>query len=328
MKSKILVVEDEWVVADRICKKLKELNYTVFAPASTGADAIKKIEEERPDLILMDIILEGKEDGIETAARIEARFGIPLIYLTAHTEQRLMERAKLTKPFSYLVKPFTDAELQCNIEIALHKHGIEKTLEEGRNRLKRALKDTINTFSEVIALKAPFAPGHHKRVAKLAAAIAGELCLTDEKMSGLELTAAVYDVGLVSLPAEILQSIEQLKDIRLALYQAYPTTGHDIIKKIEFYWPIANIILQHREHYDGSGFPLGIRGKDILIEARILAVADAVEYMTTDWSYRNALTKEQALEQLSAHSGSRYDPKVVAACLKLFREKGFQLKGG
>ena len=321
--KKILVVEDEWVIADALCKSLEKLSYTVFAPVSSGAEALKQIEAEKPDLVLMDIVLQGEMDGIETARQIKARASIPIIYLTAYTEQHFIERAKLTNPFSYLVKPVKESELQCNIEIALHKHKIETTLEGCCKKLKRELKGTINALSETIEVKTLFPPGYHKRVAELAAAIAKELGMTEDKVQGLELAAAVYDIGLVNLPTEFLRDIGKLRDAGLALYQTYPVIGHDIIKKIAFHWPIAEIILQHRECYDGSGFPLKIQGKDILIEARILAVANAIEYMTSLRSYRDALTIEQALKEIAEQSGARFDPGVVDACLRVFREKGF-----
>jgi HD-GYP domain-containing protein (c-di-GMP phosphodiesterase class II) len=113
----------------------------------------------------------------------------------------------------------------------------------------------------------------------------------------------------------------------LTLYQGYPQAGHDILKKIEFPWPITEIILQHRECFDGSGFPHGIREEDILIEARILAVATALKDLTTHKSFRNAFPLNEALEKISSHSGSKYDPEVVEACLRLFREKGYTMEG-
>ena len=116
MKSeKIMVVEDEWVVADQLCSNLKNLGYEVCSTASTGDDAVRKVETERPDLILMDIVLKGKMDGIEAAKRIVSQFNIPVIYLTAYTKREYIERAKQTMPFGYLVKPFTEQELYSNI---------------------------------------------------------------------------------------------------------------------------------------------------------------------------------------------------------------------
>jgi HD-GYP domain-containing protein (c-di-GMP phosphodiesterase class II) len=151
--------------------------------------------------------------------------------------------------------------------------------------------------------------------------------LSDFQVQGIELAAAVYDIGLMTIPIEFLQDNERLDGIKLTLYQGYPQTGHDALKKIEFPWPIAEIILQHRECFDGSGFPRGIKGEDIIVEARILAVATALEDLTTHRSYRNAFPLNEALEEISSHSGSRYDPAVVAACLRLFKEKGYKMGG-
>jgi putative two-component system response regulator len=121
--------------------------------------------------------------------------------------------------------------------------------------------------------------------------------------------------------------VERLAGINLTIYQSYPEAAYDTLKKIECIWPIADITIQHRECYDGSGFPWGIKGEEILIEARVLSVAVGIEDLTTHRSYRNAFSWDQALESLSSHSGSRYDPRAVAACLMLFNEKGDKMEG-
>ncbi|MCX5913266.1 MAG: HD domain-containing protein, partial [Deltaproteobacteria bacterium] len=153
----------------------------------------------------------------------------------------------------------------------------EAALQEIHATLERNLKGAINVISETIERKGPYPPGHHRRVASLASAIAREMGLTDFQMQGIELAAAVYDIGLMDIPVEFLQDTNHLEGIKRDLFQGYPQTGHDTLKKIEFPWPIVEIILQHRECFDGSGFPHGLKGADILIEARILAVADAIE---------------------------------------------------
>jgi HD-GYP domain-containing protein (c-di-GMP phosphodiesterase class II) len=151
--------------------------------------------------------------------------------------------------------------------------------------------------------------------------------MTDFQVQGIELAAAVYDIGLIDIPRELLQDSERLEGLKLTMYQGYPQAGHDAMKKIEFPWPIADIILQHRECFDGTGFPRRIKGEEILVEARILAVADALEDLTSHRGYRKAFPLSEALEEISSHSGIEYNPKVVAACLKLFKEKGVKLEG-
>ena len=173
--EKILVVEDEWVVADQICSNLRAFGYTVSSTASTGEEAIRQVEADRPDLILMDIVLEGEMDGIESADRITLRFDIPVIYLTAYAKSEYIERAKHTKPFGYLVKPFTEHELHSNIEMALHKHMIDKEIKDYLDRLTRYYSGTMKAFSEAIELRGPYTPGHHQRVAEFAHAIAKKM---------------------------------------------------------------------------------------------------------------------------------------------------------
>jgi putative two-component system response regulator len=283
------------------------------------------VEEERPDLILMDIVLKGKMDGIEAAKQVALQSDIPIIYLTAYTKPEYIERAKQTKPFGYLVKPFREHELYSNIEMALHKHRADKAIKDYLERLVECFKGTIGAVSGAIELRGPYAPGHHRKVAELAQGIAKVIKLPDFSVEGLRMAAFVYDSGLLNMPVSIIQDSGRLTGLMLTLYREYPQYSYDILEAVDFPWPVANIVLQHRECFDGSGFPRGIKGADILIEARILAVAHALEDLTSHRAFRNAFPLEQALDEIRAHRGSQYDPDVVDACLRLFRDKGFQL---
>jgi len=325
--DKIMVVEDEWVVADQLCRNLKDLGYTVGSTACTGNEAIKKAEADSPDLILMDIVLKGKMDGIEAADRINSQFNIPVLYLTAYTNQEYIERAKQTNPFGYLVKPHNQKELHANIEMALHKHQVDKAIRDNMDRLTRCYTGTIKAFSGAIESRGPYTAGHHQRVAEFAHAIAREIGLPAFSVEGLWLAAHVYDIGLANMPTEILQGAGRLTGHSLTLYRNYPQLSYDILKEVNFPWPVADVALQHRECFDGSGFPRGIKGKDILIEARILTVAHALEDLTSHRAFRNAFPLKQALDEIRAHRGFQYDPDVVDACLRLFNEKGYQVEG-
>ncbi len=325
--EKILVVEDEWVVADQLCRNLKELGYTVCSTASTGEEAIRKVEADSPDLILMDIVLKGKMNGIEAADRINSKFNIPILYLTAYTNQEYIERAKQTNPFGYLVKPYNEKELYANIEMALHKHRVDKEIKNYLEGLVMCYTGTMKAISGAIELRGPYAPGHHRRVAEFSDAIAREMGLPDPSVEGLFLAAYVYDIGLVNMPVSIIQDSGQLTGLSLTLYRDYPQMSCDILNEVHFPWPVAGIVLQHRECFDGSGFPRRIKGEDILIEARILAVAHALEDLTSHRVFRNAFPLKQALDEISAHRGSQYDPDVVDACLRLFNEKGYKTEG-
>jgi putative two-component system response regulator len=326
-KKKIMVVEDERIIALDLAEKLTDLGYEVVATAYSGEEAVAKIGEVHPDLVLMDIVLAGKMDGIQAAEKIKALFGTPVVYLTAYADDKTFGRAKITGPSGYILKPVAKKQLYVVIELALHKNVIELNLQKNHGRIYGSMKGLIEVIAETIELRGPYTAGHHERVSGLAVAIAREMGLTDLQVEGIELASAVYDIGTVNIPADILREGERLEGIALSLYQAYPGNTYDMLKKVEFLWPIADIVHQHRECYDGSGFPRGIKGEETLVEARILAVAAALDDLTTRRSFRNAFPLSEALEEISARSGSKYDPEVVAACLKLFRAKGFKMEG-
>ncbi len=209
--------------------------------------------------------------------------------------------------------------------MALHRHGMVLSLRKNHTRIYGSMKGMVKAIAETIELRGPYTEGHHERVARLSAALAREMGLTDFQMEAIELASSIYDIGMVNIPTEILRESGRLEGIELTMYQTYPEAAYDTLKKIECIWPLADIILQHRECFDGSGFPQGIKGEEILIEAKILAVAHALEDLTTNRSFRNAFPGNEALEELSTQTGSKYDPEVVAACLRLFREKGYSL---
>ena len=326
-KENILVVEDEWIIAKQICGNLKDFGYEVSPIASTAEEALRLAETEKPDLILMDIVLKGNMDGIDAVGQIALRFDIPIIYLTAYTNQEFLERAKHTKPFGYLVKPFNEQELYTNIEMALYKHKADKTLKDYLNRLTKCFKETIEAVSGAVELRGPWPLGHHRRVAELARAIAKEMNLADLWLDGLLLAAYVYDISFMNMPVDIIQDSGKLTGSKLNRYRNYPQLSYDILKEVDFPSPVKYIVLEHRECFDGSGFPQGLRGVEIVLEARILAVADAIEDLTCQRTFRNAFPLSEALEEVSSHSGSRYDPNVVTACLRLFNEKGYKMNG-
>jgi len=179
----------------------------------------------------------------------------------------------------------------------------------------------MKAFSGAIELRGPYAPGHHQRVEEFVHAIAKEMGLPDVSLDGLRLSAHVYDISFVNIPVDIIQDYGKVTGTKLTLYRQYPQLSYDIIKEVDFPWPVADIVLQHRECYDGSGFPHGLKGEDILIEARILAVADALEDLTSHRAFRNAFPLQQALDEIRAHRGSQYDPDVVDACLRAFNKE-------
>lgn len=325
-KKKILIVEDERLVAEDIKASARKLGFSVPAVVGSGEDAVKKTEELRPDLVLMDIVLDGDMDGIEAASVIRSRFDIPVVYLTAHADELTLERAKVTDPFGYLLKPFEERDLDVAIEVGLYKHRMEKTLKEKEEKIRRNLEETIKALALAVEMRDPFTSGHQKRVTNLACAIAQEIGLAQEEADGLRLAGLVHDVGKIQVPTEILIKPEHLSEAEFFMVKMHPQIGYDILKSIEFEYPVAQVVLQHHERMDGSGYPGGLTGSEILVGARILAVADVIEAMSSRRSHRPALGIPIALEEIAKYKGTLYDPEVVEACLRLFYEKNFSFE--
>ncbi|MEA2022622.1 MAG: HD-GYP domain-containing protein [Candidatus Caldatribacteriota bacterium] len=185
---------------------------------------------------------------------------------------------------------------------------------------------TIETMSKIIEVKDPYTAGHQQRVSQLATAIAKELNLSADKVEGIRIASLIHDIGKISVPTEILSKSTTLSDIEFSLIKVHAQTGYDILKSIEFPWPIARIVLQHHERINGTGYPNNLKDKEILPEAKIMAVADVVEAMSSHRPYRPALGIDAALEEISKNRGILYDSEVVDVCLKLFKQKGFNFK--
>jgi putative nucleotidyltransferase with HDIG domain len=322
--AKILVVEDERIVGEDIKFRLQKLGYSVPPIVRSGEEAIKKVKALSPDLVLMDIVLDGEMDGVEAATIIKSHYDIPVVYLTAYSDSKTLERAKITEPYGYVLKPFEDRDLHIIIDIGLHKHRMEKKLRETEETLRKTLNDTIRALSSAVELRDPYTAGHQKRVSDLSSAIASEIGLAPERIDCIRLAGLIHDVGKIRIPAEILSWPNQLSDIDFNLIKAHPQAGYEIMKTIHFPFPVARIVLQHHERIDGSGYPEGLKQDQILLEARILAVADVVEAIASHRPYRAALGITHALNEISKKSGFLFEPRVVQACLNLFGQKRFK----
>jgi len=581
-KARIIIVEDEAVGASRLKTRLENLGYTVSGHASSAQQALELIGSEPPDLVLMDMILQGEIDGIEAAGMIRSRWAIPVIFTAACMDKERLERAKPTHPFGYLIEPYQDRDIAVTIEMAIYvskvdweRREAEKALREseehyrqlvdispdgialtdrqgriaftspkiysifgiepgvsvigesvlkwihpehreiatdriqkliageiapstfeykllkhdgtpfwgellstalrnaqgefkglmslirditrrrradeelresqerfkrlaeataegifiheegrvidvnqsmarmlgyevsdligqnalsvctapesrdhvlqhirsgsdqsceavavrkdgsrfpvefaGRNlkskdkilrvvvlrdiserkrteeelkqtleSLRRAVGTTIQVMVSAVEARDPYTAGHQMRAADLSRAIAVEMGLPQEKIDGMRMAGSIHDIGKLSIPAEILSKPTRLAEIEFSLIKEHPRRGYEMLKDVESPWPLAEIVYQHHERMDGSGYPRNLRGEDILMEARILAVADVVEAMASHRPYRPAIGIDAALEEIEKHRGILYDAAVAGACLRLFREKGFKLAG-
>lgn len=201
----------------------------------------------------------------------------------------------------------------------------EEELTQSLRRLEETLEGTINALASTIELKDPYTAGHQRRVACLACAIANEMGLAQDRIDGIEMAGLVHDVGKIAIPAEILTVPRRLTEAEFSLVKMHPQVGYDILKPIAFPWPVAEIVLQHHERIDGSGYPQALCGRGVLLkQARILAVADVVEAMSSHRPYRPSLGMDKALAEISGGRGILYDPDVVDGCVSLFSDRGFK----
>jgi putative nucleotidyltransferase with HDIG domain len=202
----------------------------------------------------------------------------------------------------------------------------EMELKKSFEKLQSVMSSTIDAISIIVESRDPYTAGHQRRVTQLATAIACELALSKEKIDLIRMGSLIHDIGKIYIPSEILTKPMKLNDIEYAMIKSHPEVARKILKQVDFIPTVVDMVYQHHERIDGSGYPRKLKRDDILIEARILAVADTVEAMATHRPYRPSLGIEKALEEIENQRDILYDEAVADACLVLFREKGFQFK--
>jgi PAS domain S-box-containing protein/putative nucleotidyltransferase with HDIG domain len=247
----------------------------------------------------------------EFKAKLRKKDGTEMDCLITTTVRQARDKSKLG--YQGIVRDIS--------ELVSSRKQIENTL----NDLRKALGGTIEAMALTVETRDPYTAGHQRRVSNLARGIATELGVSKAQIQGVRMAGVIHDIGKISVPGEILSKPGNISQNELGIIKEHPQVGYNILKTVDFPWPIAEIVLQHHERMDGSGYPNGISGENILLEARILAVADVVEAMASHRPYRAALGIDLALNEISKNRGSFYDPKVVDACLRLFKEKGYRL---
>lgn len=203
--------------------------------------------------------------------------------------------------------------------IIIRKQG-EEALKQSIAKMRRTLDGVVNALAVTAEKRDPYTAGHQQRVAHLACAIAREMRLPADQIDGIRVAATLHDIGKIAVPSEILTKPGQLTEMEWGLIRCHPQAGYEILKNIPFTWPVARIVLQHHERMDGSGYPSGLSGDEILLEARILAIADVIEAMASHRPYRPALGTKEALTEISQNSNVLYDSDAVNACLRLFQK--------
>jgi PAS domain S-box-containing protein/putative nucleotidyltransferase with HDIG domain len=245
------------------------------------------------------------------------RTGEPYSFETYYPPlQRYFEISIFSLKQSWFATVFSDITARKKADAALG---------QSLERLRRTLEATVQAMATTVETRDPYTAGHQRRVAALARAIAAEMGLTADQIDGIRMAAIIHDIGKISVPAEILSKPTELTEIELELIRTHAQSGYEILKDIEFNWPMARIVLEHHERMDGSGYPHGLTGDSLLIESRVLTVADVVEAIATNRPYRPAYSIETALEEISFNRETLYDRDAVDACLKLFQEGRYRL---
>ena len=350
----ILIIDDEEMIRDTLSEYLLEQGFSI-QQAGNGAEGLEKIESSGPDLILCDLMMPVK-NGLEVLEHLKkAGSELPVIIISGTDEISVVIEALKLGAWDYVTKPIYDmtvilhsvtkaleramlirenSRYQHHLEQMVQKRTVElqneiemrkkaeKKIEEQLKQLEKAFQGTAQAIVAAVEMRDPYTAGHQRRVADIAGAIARAMGLPEDAIKGIEVSGAIHDLGKLSVPSELLSKPTRLTEVEMKLVQSHSQSGYELLKNIDFPWPVADIVHQHHERIDGSGYPRGLSGKDVRIEARIIAVADVVEAMASHRPYREALGIEKAIEEISDNKGTKYDTGVVDSCITLITENG------
>lgn len=340
--NRILVVDDEKSIRLTLCAILQDAGYEVDVAEDAGR-ALALLADGGWDVVVTDIILPGVSGmGLLKEIRAAAH-DVQVIMMTGEPTVETAAEAVRAGAHDYLTKPVAKNAILRSVATASqikqvddekrrlqeanreYQQNLERSVTERTEELRLALDGTIHAMAAAVECRDPYTAGHQQRVANLARHMARELGLPEERVMGTYYAGIVHDLGKISVPSEILTMPTHLCAEAMGMIRKHSTTGFRILKRIRFPWPIADIVHQHHERLDGSGYPRGLKGDAICMEARIVAVADVVEAMASHRPYRPALGIDAALGEILAKRNTLYDAEAVDACVRLFREKGFQL---
>jgi putative two-component system response regulator len=338
--KQVLVVDDERPIRV-LLQKILEANGYVCRIAENAAQARDLMIAQASDLILCDINMPG-ESGLDFIRHVlKAYPDTAAIMVSAIGDPLLAESMLQLGVYDYIIKPMDRNGILISVANAFRRRELEITnrsyrrnleqmvdertdsLQRSMKKLENAMDGIVRAIAHTVETRDPYTAGHQRRVADLAVAIAATVGFEKDKIEAVRVAASIHDLGKISVPAEILSKPSRLTVNEFNLIKEHPQVGYDILKDIEFPWEIATMVYQHHEKLDGSGYPLGLSGDDILPESRVLTVADIVEAMASHRPYRPGLGMEIALGEIDKNKGKLYDPEVSAACHALFNEKRF-----
>ena len=332
---RVLTIDDEPMIRKTIAGHLSDMGYEVME-AGNGREGLELYREARPDAVLVDLRMP-EVDGMDVLRAVSADDGeTPIIVVSGTGVMADVVEALRAGAWDFVTKPIEDMGVleyaltralersRLLRENRLHHQELERKvqrrteeLEHSNVRLVQTLDETVNALAKITEKRDPYTYGHQARVAGLAEAMARQMGLGADQVQGVRIAAILHDIGKISVPAEILVKPTVLEPQEMELMKIHPAAAWDILKDVPFRWPIAEICLQHHERMDGSGYPRGLIGDEILLEARILAVADTVEAMSSHRPYRPRLGIRRARVVIEEGDGTLYDPGCAAAFYSL-----------
>jgi putative nucleotidyltransferase with HDIG domain len=326
----ILIVDDDSAIRELLQHGIKHFGFACLA-AESGQAALELLAKNHIDVVVSDINMPGM-NGLELIQHIKAEYDCDVMMMTGLVKDFTYEEIIGRGASDFIQKPVRIPEFIARLkriiaERATRTERNQALIEIQRNldKFKRAMDGIVQAMSLTVELRDPYTAGHQERVAQLACAIAAEMGLPQDRIYGLRMASIIHDLGKITVPAEILCKPGKLLPLEYELIKNHVQAGYDILKKIEFPWPLAEFIHQHHERMDGSGYPNGLAGEQIHLEARIIAVSDVFETISSHRPYRPSLGVNHAIEEINANLGRLYDPVVAEACLHVVQEKGFVL---
>ncbi|MBF0553995.1 MAG: response regulator [Nitrospirae bacterium] len=330
-KQKILIVDDAVSNIEIINDALQDDYITHFA--TNAKKALEVALSTTPDLILLDVVMPDM-GGYELFGLLKKEPSLKdasVIFVTALNGGKDESIGLELGAVDYITKPINQniVKLRVKNHLALKRQAVlekqqmqQELVEQNLNRVRRLFYGAVEALTTMAETRDPYTAGHQRRVAQLARAIAQDMMFSKDDLEGLCIAAMLHDIGKVNVPAEILSKPGKITEIEFSLIKTHSEVGYNILKSIHSEWQLADVVYQHHEKLDGSGYPRGLRGDSILLAARVITVADVVEAISSHRPYRAALGPEIAMSEITSRKGICYDEDVVDVCVDLF-EKGF-----
>ena len=319
IKGKVIIFSNEKLVGLYFRNLIEDLGYEILSIAFNLKDFIEALKLSTPDFVLINISNDFKErEKLEALLR---KFDLPIVFI--NSDPHFINTLATNNVLSYVSKGPSKEELNNTIMAAIKTGEIYKNLKRSYEQLQERLLEIINVIALIVEKRDLYTAGHQQRVANLSKAISKKLGMSEEESRNIYTAGLLHDVGKIVIPAEILAKPARLSKVEMELMKTHSVVGYEILKNISFEYPIAEIVLQHHERLDGSGYPYGLKGKEILFESQIIAVADVVEAISNHRPYRPALGIDYALKEIRSKRGVLFIPEVVDACIELFEKKQF-----